>query len=59
VTYLFPIGGVVSGVIFLGEYLSWQLLAGTFLIIASLVVVNWKPAEGMERKCGLDLGGTT
>jgi len=49
VTYLFPIGGVVFGVIFLGEYLSWQLLAGTFLIIGSLVVVNWKPVERMER----------
>jgi drug/metabolite transporter (DMT)-like permease len=50
VTYLFPVGGVIFGVIFLGEYLSWQLLAGTFLILGSLVVVNWKPAEGMERK---------
>lgn len=50
VTYLFPIGGVVFGVIFLGEYLSWQLLAGTFLILGSLVVVNWRPAERMERK---------
>ena len=44
VTYLFPIGGVVFGVIFLDEHLTWQLLAGTFLIITSLAVVNWKPA---------------
>jgi drug/metabolite transporter (DMT)-like permease len=50
VTYLSPIGGVVFGVIFLDEYLSWQLLAGTFLILGSLVVVNWKPAESMESK---------
>ena len=50
VTYLFPIGGVVFGVIFLGEYLSWQLLAGTLLIIGSLVVVNWKPVERVEQK---------
>jgi drug/metabolite transporter (DMT)-like permease len=43
VTYLFPIGGVILGVIFLNEQLSWQLLAGTVLVIASLAVVNWKP----------------
>lgn len=45
VTYLFPIGGVILGVIFLDEHLSWQLLAGTVLIIASLAVVNWQPAK--------------
>ena len=50
VTYLFPVGGVIFGVIFLGEYLSWELLAGTFLILGSLVVVNWKPADRMEHK---------
>lgn len=43
VTYLFPVGGVILGVIFLNERLSWQLLAGTLLVIASLAVVNWKP----------------
>lgn len=43
VTYLFPVGGVILGVIFLREHLSWQLVAGTLLIIASLAVVNWKP----------------
>ncbi len=42
VTYLFPAGGVILGVIFLDEHLSWQLLTGTFFIIASLAVVNWK-----------------
>jgi len=43
VTYLFPVGGVILGVIFLDEHLSWQLLAGTILIVASLFVVNYKP----------------
>jgi len=43
VTYLFPVGGVILGVIFLDEQLSWQLLAGSALIIASLAVVNYKP----------------
>lgn len=44
VTYLFPVGGVILGVLFLNEHLSWQLIAGTLLIILSLVVVNWKSA---------------
>lgn len=42
VTYLFPVGGVILGVLFLNEHLSWQLLAGTVLIIASLAVVNYR-----------------
>jgi drug/metabolite transporter (DMT)-like permease len=42
VTYIFPPGGVLLGVIFLGEQLSWQLFVGGVLVIASLVVVNWK-----------------
>jgi drug/metabolite transporter (DMT)-like permease len=45
VTYLFPLGGVLLGVIFLGEHLSWQLLAGSMLIVSSLAVVNWKPKK--------------
>lgn len=45
VTYLFPVGGVILGVIFLNEHLSWQLLAGTALIILSLAVVNWQPSR--------------
>jgi len=45
VTYLFPVGGVILGVIFLDEHLSWQLIVGSLLIIASLAVVNWKPAN--------------
>jgi len=42
VTYIFPLGGVVLGVIFLDEHLSWQLAVGALLIIASIVVVNWQ-----------------
>ena len=40
VTYLFPLGGVILGVIFLDEELSWQLIAGAALIVLSLVVAN-------------------
>lgn len=42
VTYIFPLGGVLLGVIFLHEELSWQLGAGAVLIISSIAVVNWK-----------------
>jgi drug/metabolite transporter (DMT)-like permease len=43
VTYIFPLGGVILGVIFLNEHLSWQLVIGALLIISSIVVVNWAP----------------
>jgi drug/metabolite transporter (DMT)-like permease len=43
VTYLFPLGGVILGVLFLHEELSWQLLAGGALIVGSLAVANMQP----------------
>jgi drug/metabolite transporter (DMT)-like permease len=43
VTYLFPLGGVLLGVAFLNEELSWQLLIGAALIVVSLAVANWQP----------------
>jgi drug/metabolite transporter (DMT)-like permease len=43
VTYIFPLGGVILGVIFLNEHLSWQLTVGALLIISSILVVNWQP----------------
>jgi drug/metabolite transporter (DMT)-like permease len=45
VTYLFPLGGVILGVIFLHEQLTWQLITGAVLIVGSLVVANWGTAE--------------
>ena len=45
VTYIFPPGGVLLGVIFLNESLTWQLFVGGFLVVASLVIVNWKKRE--------------
>jgi len=50
VTYLFPVGGVLLGVIFLNEQLSWQLLVGSILIVASLAVVNWQPVRRVVPK---------
>ena len=43
VTYLFPLGGVVLGVLVLHEQLTWHVIAGAALIIASLAVANWEP----------------
>jgi drug/metabolite transporter (DMT)-like permease len=40
VTYLFPLGGVILGVVFLDEQLSWQLVVGALLIVLSLGVAN-------------------
>ena len=45
VTYLFPLGGVILGVAFLNEELSWQVLIGAVLIILSLVVANMRPQK--------------
>jgi drug/metabolite transporter (DMT)-like permease len=44
VTYVFPLGGVILGVSFLGEPLTWQLLAGGALVVASLWVANIRPS---------------
>jgi len=43
VTYLFPLGGVILGVAVLHEQLTWQLIVGAILIIASLIAANWEP----------------
>lgn len=45
VTYLFPLGGVILGVTFLREQLTWQVIAGAALIISSLIVANWEPKK--------------
>jgi drug/metabolite transporter (DMT)-like permease len=50
VTYLFPLGGVLLGVTFLNEQLTWQLVTGAVLIVLSLAVANWEPKEREVRK---------
>jgi drug/metabolite transporter (DMT)-like permease len=42
VTYLFPLGGVILGVTFLNEQLTWHVIAGAALIVASLAIANMK-----------------
>lgn len=41
-TYVFPLTGVLLGVIFLNEQLSWRLLTGGILVIAGVAIVNSK-----------------
>lgn len=45
VTYLFPLGGLILGVVFLDEQLSWQLVVGAVLIVLSLIVANMQPQK--------------
>jgi len=44
VTYVFPVIGLILGVVFLNEAADWRLLAGTVLIVAGIVVVNLRRA---------------
>lgn len=52
VTFLFPLGGVILGVSFLHEPLTWQLGLGAVLIIASLAVANWQPRTTSPEAAG-------
>ena len=45
VTYIFPLVGVMLGVIFLDEALTWRIFIGGGLIISGVVVVNSKIAD--------------
>jgi len=50
VTYIFPLGGVILGVTFLHEQITWQLLLGGILIVSSLLIVNWKASVKLSLK---------
>ncbi len=40
VTYVAPVVGVILGVAFLNEALTWQLILGTILVVGAVLVVN-------------------
>lgn len=40
--YMFPLVGVLLGILFLGEQVSWQIVAGGILILTSIFLVNTK-----------------
>jgi drug/metabolite transporter (DMT)-like permease len=43
VTYIFPLGGVILGVLFLHEQLTWEVAVGALLIIAGMAFVSAEP----------------
>lgn len=55
VTYVFPLVGIILGVVFLNELLDWRLALGAALIIGSIVLVNRTkketplPSHGKEK----------
>ena len=57
VTYLFPLGGVILGATFLSEQITWQVIAGGVLIVASLAVANWNP-KGRKLREGRQMAST-
>lgn len=42
VSYVFPVVGLLLGIVLLGEPVSWRLFAGTLLVVAGIVVVNFR-----------------
>lgn len=44
--YLFPLVGVLAGVVFLHEALTWNLIAGASLIISGILITNFKLPRG-------------
>ncbi len=49
VTYMFPLVGVLLGIVFLGEKMSWQLVTGGILILAGIYTVNSRRIAGLIR----------
>ena len=43
VTYVFPVIGVILGVVFLNEVADWRLVAGSLLVVGGIAVVNFRP----------------
>ena len=42
VTYVFPVIGLILGIIFLNEVVDWRLVVGSLLVVAGIAVVNLK-----------------
>jgi len=43
VTYVFPVIGLMLGIIFLQETADWRLVAGSLLVVGGIAIVNFKP----------------
>lgn len=42
VTYVFPVIGLILGIVFLNETADWRLMIGSLLVVAGIAVVNFK-----------------
>jgi len=40
VTYVFPVIGLILGIVFLHEHPDWRLLVGSLLVVGGIVIVN-------------------
>lgn len=40
VTYVFPVVGLLLGILVLGEHTDWRLFAGTAMVVAGILIVN-------------------
>jgi drug/metabolite transporter (DMT)-like permease len=43
VTYVFPVIGLILGILFLNETADWRLIAGSVMVVGGIGVVNFKP----------------
>ena len=58
VTYVFPVVGVVLGILFLSEPLTWNMVVGSILVVGGIVVVNRKPRAMAEVKTEMAVAST-
>ena len=54
VTYIFPVIGLLLGVIFLSEVADWHLIVGSALVVGGIAVVN-RPAGGQTVPAGREV----
>lgn len=50
VTYVFPVVGLLLGIVFLDEVVDWHLLVGSALVVAGIVVVNLRGFTGSRER---------
>lgn len=50
VTYIFPVVGLVLGIVFLDEPMDWRLGIGSALILGGIVIVNLNPSLFVRRR---------
>ena len=54
VTYIFPVIGLLLGIIFLNEVADWHLIVGSALVVGGIAVIN-RPAGGRTVPAGREV----